>query len=178
MRLTPFSYAVLVLVGDGGAGPHDLARMMRIGRVYWSAAESQWYAEPKKLAADGYLAAEKQPGRTHARTHYTLTDKGRAALAEWVGTPTAPVKMQNEPIVRALAADNADPAMVADGLDALRESLESDRAGIANGQEGAASIPRREAVLRINHRLALKLVDAQVEWLDEMQAELRSRARE
>ena len=29
--LTPFSYVILVLVGEGGAGPHDLVRMMRQG---------------------------------------------------------------------------------------------------------------------------------------------------
>src|SRR5581483_10837528 len=40
-ELTPFSYAVLVLVGAGGAGPHDLVRMARQGRVYWEPAESQ-----------------------------------------------------------------------------------------------------------------------------------------
>ena len=28
-KLTPFSYTVLILVGDGGAGAHDLVRMMR-----------------------------------------------------------------------------------------------------------------------------------------------------
>ena len=27
--LTPFSYVILILVGEGGAGPHDLVRMMR-----------------------------------------------------------------------------------------------------------------------------------------------------
>ena len=49
MKLTPFSYVILVLVGRGGAGPHDLRRMAEIGRVYWWAAPSQWYAEPKRL---------------------------------------------------------------------------------------------------------------------------------
>jgi hypothetical protein len=49
-RLTPFSCVVLALVGGGGAGPHDLTRMMRQqGGLYWSAAESQWHAEPKRL---------------------------------------------------------------------------------------------------------------------------------
>src|SRR5689334_5277564 len=57
-RLTPFSYCVLALVGEGGAGPHDLARMMRQGRIYWTAAESQWYAEPKRLEELGYLRSE------------------------------------------------------------------------------------------------------------------------
>ena len=44
-KLTPFSYAVLVLVGEGGAGAHDLVRMMREGQhVFWAASASQWYA--------------------------------------------------------------------------------------------------------------------------------------
>src|SRR5262245_36518093 len=78
--LTPTSYAVLVLVGRGGAGPHDLVRMMRQGRVYQSAAESQYYAEPKRLERLGYLTASKLPGQTHTRTHYELTSKGIDAL--------------------------------------------------------------------------------------------------
>ena len=40
----------------GGAGPHDLVRMVRQGRVYESAAESQYYAEPKRLELLGYLS--------------------------------------------------------------------------------------------------------------------------
>ena len=60
--LTPFSYAVLVLVGEGGAGPHDLVRMARQGRVYWSAAESQWYGEPKRLAKLGYSRLDEWAG--------------------------------------------------------------------------------------------------------------------
>ena len=81
-RLTPFSYVVLALIGEGGAGPHDLASMMRRGSIYWAAAESQWYGEPKRLERLGYLRSEKRPGRTTARTHYLLTPKGRAARAD------------------------------------------------------------------------------------------------
>jgi DNA-binding PadR family transcriptional regulator len=74
---------VLVLVGRDGAGPHDLVRMMRQGQhVFWAASASQWYAEPKRLTELGYLQAERTPGQTHERTHYTLTDAGRAALRE------------------------------------------------------------------------------------------------
>ena len=69
-KLTPFSYAVLVLVGENGAGPHDLVRMMRDGRIYWTAPESQYYAEPKRLAQAGYLDASQaaRAARTSART--------------------------------------------------------------------------------------------------------------
>src|SRR5690349_752740 len=104
-RLTPFSYCVLALVGEGGAGPHDLTRMMRQGRIYWTAAESQWYAEPKRLEVLGYLRSEKRPGQTRERTHYTLTARGRKALRAWIAQPSALPRVQHEAIVRVLAGD-------------------------------------------------------------------------
>ena len=36
--------------------------MMRNGRIYWAAPESQYYAEPKRLAAAGYLEASQTAG--------------------------------------------------------------------------------------------------------------------
>src|SRR5919112_2135556 len=124
-RLSPFSYAIRVLVGRGGAGPHDLRRMAERGRVYWDAAPSQWYAEPKRLAKLGYLEAHKQPGRTRERTHYSLTDAGRDALAEWVRTPAPLPRIQNEPVVRLMAADLVSPADVLEGLLPLREEIQA-----------------------------------------------------
>src|SRR5689334_12970632 len=95
-QLTPFSYAVLTLVGRDGAGPHDLVQAARREWVCWSAAESQWYAEPKRLERLGYLRAEKRPGRTRERTHYLLTDAGRTALYAWAGQPARFPRIQHE----------------------------------------------------------------------------------
>src|SRR3954466_422580 len=78
--LTPFSYVILVLVGEGGAGPHDLVRMMRQGAwAYWPSSPSQYSAEPRRLEEAGFLSASREPGRTHERTVYRLTDAGRRA---------------------------------------------------------------------------------------------------
>src|SRR5919198_753088 len=118
-KLTQFSYAVLVLVGEGGAGAHDLVRMLREGQpVFWAAATSQWYAEPKRLAQLGYLHAKTAPGRTHERTHYTLTDAGREALREWLGQPSAFTRIQCEPVVRLLGAEYAEPEALLASLQA------------------------------------------------------------
>ena len=148
MRLSPFSFAVLVLVGRGGAGPHDLRRMAEIGRVYWDAAPSQWYAEPKRLAEHGYLEAQKTPGRTRERTHYTLTERGREALAEWVRTPATLPRIQNEPVVRLLAADLVDPAAVLEGLEAMRPDLDAAREASPPGR----SAPRTSSTAHICSR--------------------------
>ena len=68
--LSLFDYEVLALVGNGGAGSHDLLQMARRGRVFAWAGESQYYTAPKRLARLGYLQARKEPGRTRERTVY------------------------------------------------------------------------------------------------------------
>ena len=171
-KLTPFSYAVLVLVGEDGAGPHDLVRMMRDGRIYWTAPESQFYAEPKRLAELGYLSATKQPGRTHERTHYEMTDKGREALSEWHTTPARFARIQNEPVVRLLGAEYADRGVLLKSLEALRTELDELQRGLELSATREAGLPHRAAVLRINRALAQRILDAHRQWLDEVQDEL------
>lgn len=172
-ELTPFSYTVLTLVGEGGAGPHDIVRMMRQGRIYWSAAESHYYAEPKRLEKLGYLASRKEPGKTRERTHYTLTEKGREALRAWIAEPATLPRIQHEAIVKLLAADLADDEVVARSLGAMRADI-ADAAGRLDVAEAvAATLPHRERYLRLVHRLGRGLLNVHLRWLEEVERELR-----
>jgi PadR family transcriptional regulator AphA len=171
--LTPFSYVVLVLVGEGGAGPHDLVRMMRQGAwSYWASSQSQFYAEPKRLEKLGYLTSSKQPGRTHERTAYRLTYAGRRAVREWLATPTAFPRIQNEGAIRLLGAEFADDATVLAGLQNLRDDVAAGRAWLDRAAQIEPTLPHRERALRLNRRLASRMLDAQEAWLDEVEAEL------
>jgi DNA-binding PadR family transcriptional regulator len=173
-RLSPFSFTILVLVGRGGAGPHDLRRMAEAGRVYWDAAPSQWYAEPKRLAELGYLESRIEPGRTRPRTHYTLTQRGREALGDWVRTPAGLARMQQEPIVRLLAADLVAPEAVLEGLLPLRTELEQALRNVGERRAAAASLgAERARLLEVNHRYALRLLELQLEWLADAESTLR-----
>jgi len=171
-ELTPFSYAVLALVGPQGAGPHDLVKDAREGRMYWNAAPSQWYAEPKRLAALGYLAARKQPGQTSTRTHYALTRAGRRALARWMATPTELPRMQLEPIVRVLAGEVVGDAALMKSLEGLRDEIRDQRERIAVGEGIARALPHREKYMLLNYKLVRAIVDAHEQWLDEAAAHL------
>jgi DNA-binding PadR family transcriptional regulator len=175
-RLSPFSFAILVLVGRGGAGPHDLRRMAERGRVYWDAAPSQWYAEPKRLAKLGYLEARKQPGRTRERTHYTLTEQGREALARWVRTPSPLPRVQNEPVVRLMAGDLVDPEDVRVGLAAMRAEIDAALAGVEEGRDLLGSLPGRAHLLEVNYDYAERLLNLQREWLDQAERALEADA--
>jgi len=170
--LTPFSYVVLTLVGRNGAGPHDLVRMARQGRVYWSAAESQYYAEPKRLEKLGYLRAEKRPGRTRDRTHYTLTDAGCDALLQWAAEPARFPRIQHEAVTRLLLGDMVPDAVLLAGLDGLRTDLDEITAQLDAADVAAASVPHRARYLRLNHALARRIVEAHRVWIHQAEREL------
>jgi DNA-binding PadR family transcriptional regulator len=173
-KLTPFSYVVLVLVGEGGAGAHDLVRMMREGQhVFWATSPSQWYAEPKRLAQLWLLDAVKGPGRTHQRTHYTLTAAGRDALRGWLAEPSAFTRIQCEPVARLLGSEYADPDLVAESLSAIRRELDESYAALEVAAGRASELPARAAAIRVNHRFARRILDAHADWLREAQAALR-----
>jgi DNA-binding PadR family transcriptional regulator len=168
-QLTPFSYVILVLVGRGGAGAHDLVRMARQGRIYVAAADSQYYAEPKRLERLGYLSSRRGPGRTHDRTHYSLTPKGLDALRAWAQAPVRFPRGLHEGVVRLLSADLVGEEPVRESIAALRDELDELDATIDTVEATAAELPHREKYLRINHRLARKLIAAHREWVAEVE---------
>jgi PadR family transcriptional regulator, regulatory protein AphA len=175
--LTLFSYEVLGLVGRGGAGPHDLLQMERKGRMLDWAGESQYYAEPKRLAKLGYLDARKEPGKTRERTVYTLTEKGLEALREWSRTPLRFTPLKSEPAYRLLAADLVGEAATRESFLSLREDLADLRERIAEMRESAERLPHRTRYLRIAAKFFDRIVDAHEQLVDDVERELRPRKR-
>jgi DNA-binding PadR family transcriptional regulator len=173
-ELTPLSYVVLALVGRGGAGPHDLVRMARGGqRLYYAGAASKIYEQPKRLERLGYLRSEKRPGKTRARTHYTLTEKGLAAVREWLGQPSSFPRIQSEVVARVLASDLAeDERVVAESLRALRLEIAELLAGIDEDERRAPSIAHRQRQLKLVRSLGRRLLVAHLDWIDEVDREL------
>jgi DNA-binding PadR family transcriptional regulator len=89
INLTPTSYIVLGLVSLAGeATPYDLKQMVAasVGN-FFGIPHSQLYSEPERLTAAGYLD-EKRETDGRRRKLYSLTARGREALADWIKTPT------------------------------------------------------------------------------------------
>ena len=171
-QLTTFSYVVLALVGRGGAGPHDLVRMMRADPLYWAGSESQTYAEPKRLERLGYLRARKEPGVTRERTHYELTEQGLEALRAWLAEPAGFPRIYHEAVVKVMAGDLVDPAVTVESLQPMKAELEEIRSRIEAGEARAESISGRTRYLNFNTRLARRIVEAHEAWIAEIEAEL------
>ena len=54
----------------------------------------------------------------------------------------------------------------------MREDLDDLRARLDVADEVAATLPHREKYLRLNHRLARRVIDAYDEWLRDVEREL------
>lgn len=173
--LSLFSYEILGLVGRAGAGPHDLRRMVRSGRILDWAGESQYYAEPKRLAELGYLEARKEPGKTRERTVYTLTDKGLAALRAYARTPVTFTPVKSELLLRLLIADLVGEPVTRESVATLRDDIASLEARLDEAEASARTLPHREKYLLLTIEFLRELLDLHRSFLDRLERELRGR---
>ena len=110
IKLTPTSFVVLGLLSWlGEATPYDLKRVAAGGLdTFWLLQHAQLYSEPERLAKAGYLSGKQEKGGRR-RKLYKLTNKGEAALREWVMTPTSePTRLRDLGLLKLYLG--ADPA--------------------------------------------------------------------
>jgi DNA-binding PadR family transcriptional regulator len=120
--LTPTSYAILGLLALKPWTTYELAQQMdrALGR-FWPRAESKIYEEPKKLVAHGLARASSELVGKRRRTVYTITTKGRRALAEWVPTPGAGPVLEFEQLIKVFFAEHATKQDLLATLESVRE---------------------------------------------------------
>jgi DNA-binding PadR family transcriptional regulator len=172
-ELTLFSYEVMGLVGRDGAGPHDLLRMARQGRILDWAGESQYYVEPKRLAKLGYLEARTEPGRTRPRTVYSLTEQGLDAVRAYARTPVTLTPLKSEPLLRLLLTDLVGEEVTRASLGTLRADLAELEERLGESAASAAALPHRSTYLLMVNRFLRRFVDLHAELVDEVERELR-----
>jgi DNA-binding PadR family transcriptional regulator len=177
-ELTLFSYEVMGLVGSEGAGPHDLLRMARQGRILDWAGESQYYVEPKRLAKLGYLEARTEPGRTRPRTVYSITEKGLEALRAYARTPVTLTPLKSEPLLRLLLADLVGEEVTRASFRTLLADLAELAPRLDDMADSAAALPHRSANLMIVNRFLRRFVALHAELVDEVERELEAGRRE
>ena len=120
--LTSTSYAILGLLAVKPWTTYELARQMdrALGR-FWPRAESKLYEEPKKLVAHGLARASSEMVGKRRRTVYTITAKGRRALAEWVPTPGAGPIVEFEQLIKVFFAEHGTKADLLATLAGVRD---------------------------------------------------------
>lgn len=146
--LTTTSYAILGLLAVKPWTTYELAQQMRraLGQ-FWPRAESKLYEEPKKLVAEGLARAVKEATGKRPRTVYSITAKGRRALAEWVPQPGAGPVLEFEGLVKLFYAEHGTKHDVLATLDRVRawsDDRRRESAGLSQAYlDGDGPFPER-----------------------------------
>jgi PadR family transcriptional regulator AphA len=167
--LTTTSYAVLSVLALREHSTYDLAKQMRFSLHYlWPRAESNVYAEPRRLVGAGLAAAREEWNGGRRRTVYSITETGRAALAEWLAAPSTRQRYESEAVLKVLFAENGT---VDDLIGSIRAVGEDAAAALEHWQRvadlydaGEGEYPSRFALSSLVARLLGEQQTATLRW--------------
>jgi DNA-binding PadR family transcriptional regulator len=163
------SYAVLGMLALRSWTPYELTQQFLRSLAWcWPVSERSLYTEPEKLVAAG-LAKVRTTGAAHrARREYSITEAGKKALREWLGTPTSPPRIFNEPLLRVLYADQGTKENLLQALASLRDGLVPQfEEGLTRTREyldGTGPFPERAHLVALFADLGQRLTTAIDEW--------------
>ena len=144
---TTTSYAILGLLAVKPWTTYELAQQMtRALGHFWPRAESNLYQEPKKLVALGLARAAPDKVGNRPRTLYSITPKGRRALAAWMSTPAAGPVLEFEQLVRVFFAEFGSKADLLATIEGARKWTEErmSMVNVARGYlQGEGPFPER-----------------------------------
>jgi DNA-binding PadR family transcriptional regulator len=120
--LTTTSYGVLSVLAIRDHSTYELTKQMRLSLHYiWPRAESNVYAEPKRLVAAGLAEAREEWRGGRRRTIYSITEAGRAALAAWLASPSSRQRYESEALLKIFFAENGTLESMLAAIRALRD---------------------------------------------------------
>lgn len=169
--LTTTSYAILGLLAVRPWSTYELARQMdrSLGRI-WPRAESKIYEEPKKLVRCGLAVAERESVGRRPRTVYTITRKGREALADWLREPGAGPVLESEQLLKVFFAESGTTADTLATLRAARAwAAERNQDNLATARTylaGQAPFPERAAQNTLVGRFLTDYYQLVATWAD------------
>ena len=168
--MTTTSYAILGLLAVKPWTTHELVQQVdRSLRRIWPRAQSKLYEEPKKLVAHGYARATDDSVGRRRRTRYTITAKGRRALATWLREPGDGPILEFEQLLKISFADSGSKADIVANLDAARAWVVDQNAenlATARGYlEGHSAFPERAALNQLAGRFLTDFYVMVAHWI-------------
>jgi PadR family transcriptional regulator AphA len=164
IRLTGNSYAILALLDQfGESTPYDIKQAIELSiQNFWPVPHTTAYEEPARLAAAGYLSVRQEDGGRRRR-FYSLTERGREALAAWAADPeVAAPQLREEAILKVFAG--AAPQPLAEERRAWHEAKRDELAmllrEVRKAEDPALAVSERTLMTGVGyHQKMLELLD-------------------
>jgi DNA-binding PadR family transcriptional regulator len=150
---------------------YELTKQMRLSLHYlWPRAESNVYAEAKRLVAAGLADAREEWNGGRRRTIYSVTESGRAALAAWLASPSSRQRYESEALLKVFFAENGTLNDLLAAIRAIREEaiavLEHFQRATDPYQRGEGQHPQRFALSALAARLLTEQYATTARWAE------------
>ena len=147
-ELSTTAYAILGMLAIRPYSPYELIKQFdrTLGRM-WPRARSKLFEVPKKLAEAGYARAAPGATGNRRRTVYSITAKGRRAVATWLEQPGAHPEVEFEQLMKVFLAEHGTKDALIANIKAAQDWARSDlaeHAAVGRGYvERKGSYPER-----------------------------------
>jgi DNA-binding PadR family transcriptional regulator len=154
----------LTLLTAGGAYGYELRQTLEreFGDLLPTMNAGQIYTTLARLERDGLVVGRDVPADTRGKRIYTLTEAGRAVLAEWIETPIPGTRLKDDffmKLVLVAGAGLAEPRKLIEVQ--RREYLQSLR-----DLDGLLETRAKSATAELLVEGAILHLKADLEWLD------------
>jgi PadR family transcriptional regulator, regulatory protein AphA len=167
--LTTTSYAILGLLAVKPWSTYELTQQMErsLGHM-WPRAASKLYEEPKKLVDHGLARATEDRVGQRPRTLYSITAKGRRALAAWLRDPGEGPVLEWEQLVKVFFSDNGTKADALATLESARRWAQAHSAQTAavghQFLDEGNPFPERSAQTNVSVRFLIDFYALVADW--------------
>jgi PadR family transcriptional regulator AphA len=153
-----------------------VGQMRRSLDLIWPRAQSNLYADLKRLAEEGLATRESIHSGRRSRTIYTISSEGRAALTPWLAEPGLPPVFECEALVKlAYVPGGSKEAALAQVAVLAHHAVERLALGrrVADQYIGDAALPPRLHVNAVMWRFLWEQHQAIARWAAWADAEIR-----
>lgn len=151
---------------------------------FWTATQSQIYRELHQAARDGLVASHGVAGDGKPdRKIYSITPKGREALARWLTATPDPLVLRHPLLLKFVFAADLPPRDLDAVLTRYGEGVAATRAQYAQRLDDPqifdlARSPREGLTWRLAIEHGLAWCDMEIAWIERARRELTPRRRE
>jgi PadR family transcriptional regulator AphA len=178
MKLTPSAFLMLGMIRLGARSGYAIKKAADVStRFFWPTSLAQVYPELARLVQAGLLTRSEDSQGARERFAYELTERGEAALEDWLRAPReAPTQFRDESVLRLFFAD----ALAEEDQSALVRRLREHVRSVA-AHTNEEIVPLAEALDSSGTRFPAHVARLRADtyafverWLEQLEAELES----
>ena len=174
MESTAVTWAVLGLIALGPRSGYDIKRIVdRTIRHFWAASYGQIYPELARLEDVGWIAGADAPRGGRSRRVFTITQKGRQALRDWLQGRDTRIELRDESLLRLFFADAGPDELGLGLLQARRQGYEQMLAQLRALDDGTGPDP---PFVDLVYRWGIDYCEWGIEWCARQERRLRRTA--